>query len=85
MKTPLNVFKGIEYVRISQLPDDQRDKIKQTLRSHLIIKILMDGKIVSDCIQYKDYEIWYDEAFPNERALSQPFKSEIRSPETATV
>jgi len=53
-----NIYKGIEYVQLSELPADQRELISQNPRD-LIIKIQVDGKILNDCIQFKDYEAWY--------------------------
>lgn len=57
------LYKGIEYVQLSELPTDQRDLIAQSPNRDLIIKILVDGKILDDCIQFKDYEAWYGQHF----------------------
>lgn len=53
------VYKGIEYVQLGELPYLQREKILQTINTDLLIKIMIDGKIVHDCLQYKDYSFWY--------------------------
>jgi len=63
MKVSSKIFKGIEYVQLNQLPVDQRDTILETINQKVLIKILIDGKIVSDCIQYRDYEIWFDNIY----------------------
>lgn len=63
MKVDCKVFKGIEYVQVSELPDDQRGILIQTINPDLYIKILIDGKIVSGCLQYKDYAGWYNDHF----------------------
>jgi len=63
MKVDCKVFKGIEYVQVSELPDDQRQLLVQTINPDLYIKILIDGKIVSGCLQYKDYSSWYHQHY----------------------
>lgn len=60
MKAAAKVFKGIEYVQVNQLPEDQRENFVQSINDSLFIKILIDGKVISDCVQFKDYEMWYD-------------------------
>ena len=67
MKVNSTIFKGIEYVQLTQLPEEQRERILDTINRNLIIKILIDGKIISNCLQYKDYEFWYESIFVPER------------------
>jgi hypothetical protein len=61
MKADRKIFKGIEYVQLQELPPAQQDKL--TLRHDLFIKIMIDGKVVGQCIQYKDYNFWYENVF----------------------
>jgi hypothetical protein len=63
MKVDAKLFKGIEYVQLSELPQNQREILTQTINQDLFIKLLVDGKIVSGCIQYKDYSKWYVEQY----------------------
>jgi hypothetical protein len=63
MKADSKIFKGIEYVQVSELPQAQREILTQTINSDLFIKLLVDGKIISGCLQYKDYNTWYQEHF----------------------
>lgn len=63
MKVDAKIFKGIEYVQVSELPQAQREILTQTINPDLFIKLLMDGKIISGCIQYKDYNNWYHEQY----------------------
>jgi hypothetical protein len=63
MKINAENFKGIEFVQLNQLPENQRIKILESLNSNFIIKILIDGKIIGNCLQYKDYDFWYDNIF----------------------
>ena len=57
------IYRGIEYVQLDELPSTQREKISQTLNSELLIKIMIDGKVINDCLQYKDYSYWYNSVF----------------------
>jgi hypothetical protein len=70
MKAQLKIYKGIEYVQVNLLPDEQRNMISQTLSNKLYIKILIDGKIIGNCLQYKDYELWYNNVYrlPHKRS-----------------
>ena len=63
MKVQPKSFKGIEYIQVSQLPPDQYEKFQQTINKSLYIKILIDGKVISGCIQYKDYTLWYESIY----------------------
>jgi hypothetical protein len=63
MKVERKIYKGIEYVALAELPQVQQEQAMQTLSPDLFIKILVDGTVVSRCIQYKDYNAWYDGVF----------------------
>lgn len=63
MKADSKMFKGIEYVQMSELPQAQREMLAQTINQELFIKLLIDGKIISGCLQYKDYNRWYHEQY----------------------
>ena len=63
MKVDAKIFKGIEYVQLSELPQAQRELLTQTINPDLFIKLLVDGKIISGCLQYKDYNNWYQNQF----------------------
>lgn len=51
-------FKGIEFVRISSLPEDQKERIWQSFQHDKIIKIVKDHALLNDCILYQDYVSW---------------------------
>ncbi len=63
MKVDAKIFKGIEYVQVSELPQSQREMLIQTINPDLYIKLLVDGKIIGGCLQYKDYSHWYQGQF----------------------
>jgi hypothetical protein len=61
MRVDSEFYRGIEFIRISSLPSDQKEKIQSTLAEDKLIKILKDGVLVDNCIQYSDYLIWFEE------------------------
>jgi hypothetical protein len=63
MKVKAEIFKGIEFVQINSLPEEQRIKFVENLNRNILIKILIDGKIVSNCVQYSEYEMWFDKTY----------------------
>ncbi len=71
------IYKGIEFVRISNLPKEQSEEIYAAFPKDKIIKILRDEMIVRDCIQYQDYQEWFKETYQNQRDLV------MTKPETA--
>lgn len=60
MRANVEVYKGIEFVRISHLPKEQQVLIYQTDLSNKTIKILQGDTVISDCLQYRDYQEWYE-------------------------
>ena len=58
MKVQSEIFKGIEFVRISSLPGDQREEIWGSFQHEKIIKIVKDQALMNDCILYHDYVSW---------------------------
>ena len=56
-------YKGIEFIRISNLPDEQKAQIIRTIEQHQIIKIQRDQDLLSDCVQLRDYKQWKAEKF----------------------
>lgn len=63
MKVNSTIYKGIEFVEISALPNEQKTSLLASVNPDLLIKILVDGKLMSRCIQYKDYEEWYEKSY----------------------
>lgn len=57
------IYKGIEYVELSDLPQVQQESFLRTTNRHIFIKILIDGKIVSNCIHYQDYCQWFNSVY----------------------
>ena len=58
MRVPHEVYKGIEFVRISNLPAEERESLLKTIEREKIIKILRDKELLNDCVQVTDYQAW---------------------------
>lgn len=77
MKVSSSIYKGIQYVQISALPVEQRERLLRTINTELIIKILVDGKIIGNCLQFKDYERWFENVYrPISAGEGKPKKQE---------
>ena len=63
MKVNVENYKGIEFVRISSLPADQKEIIWNSVNTQKIIKILRDNELLNDCLQYGDYQNWYKQHY----------------------
>lgn len=74
MKISSRIYKGIEYIQLSDLPADQQQQITTALE-HSFIKILIDKSIINNCIQYRDYESWFDAAYPAEKSATKDEQS----------
>jgi len=77
MKAKAKLFKGIEYVVTTELPGDQRLLLEH--RGNLDhIKILVDGKIISNCLSYSVYSNWYHSVFFVQRAaMPKPSQEKV--------
>lgn len=64
-------YKGIDFVRISNLPEEQKNQITQTIDRTKIIKILRGKELLPDCIQVNDYANWMKETFNKEVAATR--------------
>lgn len=62
MKVQPTVYKGIEFIRLPELPANQQMLLQHNTQVERI-KILIDGKVNANCIQYKDYTAWYASVF----------------------
>lgn len=69
MKVGPQSYRGIDFVRESDLPVNQQEALRKTPDSPERIKILINGTVVENCIYYKDYERWFHEVFCKQREL----------------
>ncbi|ELR71061.1 hypothetical protein C900_03191 [Fulvivirga imtechensis AK7] len=58
-----NTYRGIDYVRVGDLPNDQKEAIQNWLNEDVVIKIQTETALLSDCILYKDYQHWFEKIF----------------------
>ena len=58
MKAKAKVYRGIEFIHLAELPAKQQLLLEHSSNPERI-KILIDGKVVGDCIQYEKYSNWY--------------------------
>ena len=81
MKVNSTIYKGIEYIQVNALPPDQKEKLLQTINHDLFIKILVDEKLIANCLLFKDYEIWFENIYkPQTRGNDQTTKKGVESP-----
>lgn len=76
MKLPATLYRGIEFVRIEELPPNQQHVLQLTPDFPERIKILIDGKVSSNCLLYAAYTSWYTtvyhtKAIPGPQAVRQ--------------
>ena len=76
MKVEAKVYRGIEFINVSELPTSQQLLLAHNSDTERI-KILMDGKILGNCIQYSEYDRWYSYVYKRSVALdAKPVKKE---------
>jgi len=63
MRIASEIYKGIEYIRISSLPTDQKEHLYKSLNHKLIINILKDESLLNDCLQYQHYITWHENIY----------------------
>lgn len=51
-------YRGIEFVRLSDLPAELRNEITQWIDPEAVIKIRTDEGLFRDCILTKDFQYW---------------------------
>lgn len=82
MQVQANHYKGIEFVRFQDLPEDQQALLRLNAEVERI-NIMIDGKIVSNCIQFKDYSAWYIFVFRKSVAPVKEFNRPVVITEVA--
>ena len=70
------VFRGIHYIRVSELPTDQQALFREWLPSDQIIKIMIDKKVMDNCVQYHHYKHWYDNIYPTQELAKMEVNEE---------
>jgi hypothetical protein len=75
MKVNSTVYKGIEYVQVKALPPEQQELILQSINRELLIKIIVEGQPIGNCLLFKDYERWFDRVYADRKADVRPLPS----------
>jgi hypothetical protein len=60
MKVAAERYRGIEYVRISALPDDERKMFWQTFDQQKVFKIPKADALLNDCVLLNDFLHWQE-------------------------
>ncbi|HEU5290728.1 MAG TPA: hypothetical protein VFU05_08815 [Cyclobacteriaceae bacterium] len=76
MKAIAKVYKGIEFINVNDLPTNQQLLLEHNAEVERI-KILLDGKVVSNCIQFREYEQWYTTVYKRSVHTPTPAKETI--------
>jgi hypothetical protein len=69
------VYKGIEYIKISDLPLNEQLAIREWLTLDTTIKIQTEKELLTECVQYKDYKHWIENVYSKETTNETSFKS----------
>lgn len=62
MKVQAKVYRGIEFISVGELPAGQQVLLQHN-REPERINILVDGKLLKNCIQYSEYDRWYTSVY----------------------
>ncbi|MGW8121774.1 hypothetical protein ACV07N_03870 [Roseivirga echinicomitans] len=60
MKVNPHIDLGTGYIQVSKLPFDQILKLREWLPQTSFIRLNLAGQVFEDCIQYSEYEYWFD-------------------------
>lgn len=60
-----------EYVRLSKLPTPQASSLRNWLPETSLTKLEEEGSVAEDCIEYEDYEFWYEYSRPDKEQLDE--------------
>ena len=72
-------YKGIKFVTLASLPEDHRELLYEWIDKNSIISIQVKNSILRDCVQYSDYEYWFENILiHNKKASSQEDNSKLK-------
>lgn len=61
-----HIDQGTGYIQLSRLPFNQSIKLRSWLSDTSMVTIKAEEGLVDDCIQYSEYEYWFDCLFRQE-------------------
>ena len=62
-KLESRTYRGIDFIRINELPNEQYDAFMNWVGKDSIITIQIDGEVQKNCVQYSDYSYWFESIF----------------------
>jgi hypothetical protein len=71
-------YKGIKFVRISSLPQEQKAQIWNSFNINLIIKILKGETLLNDCLEYKHYVSWYEKIYAPQNNVAEVITDSLK-------
>lgn len=72
MSVVSEVYKGIEFIRISTLAEEHKKLFWQSFDPHKIIKILKHDSLLNDCVLVKDFLEWQKQLPAGKSTQLQP-------------
>ena len=61
-----HIDSGAGYIQLSRLPFNQAIKLRDWLPDTSLITMNLGEGLVNDCVQYSEYEYWFDFSFSQE-------------------
>lgn len=55
-----NFFNGLKFIQMSELPTEQSKGLFAWLTRKGISTLKTEGMVINDCVDYDDYEYWFD-------------------------
>lgn len=83
MKVAAERYRGIEYVRISSLPEEERQIFWRTFDQQKVIKILKADALLNDCVLMKDFLVWQEMLPAGKSVLSKSEKVSVEASHAA--
>lgn len=78
-------YRGIDYIRISELPTDQMESINNWINLDLIIKIQTEQRLLHDCLLYKDYEFWFNNIYTSQVSAEEVSNEKVVVSNTKSI
>ena len=77
------VYRGIHYVRVSDLPQDQQFLFIEWLPKDQVIKIMIQKEVLEDCVQYHHYKHWHENVYPTQEKVKMELTKEEEEPKSS--
>jgi len=60
-------YRGIFYVKLETLPEEQKYQLSNWLPATELIKLKVEENIIDNCVNYQDYLFWYENFYSLEK------------------